>query len=712
MVDYCNKSYISGWGSNFDSSFIHTNLTTGGLQVTPGAIQTTTDSQDFYFMVLMDDASALSYATYFGSPNDEDHVHGGTSHFDRRGVLYQAACGGCGGLQTFPTTVGAVSRTNNSGNCNNAVFKIDFHPSSAIAAFSNSPPGCAPTSVSFNNSSQINTSPAYQWNFGDGSTSTASNPSHLYTQPGIYTVQLIVSDPSACNLADTITHQVVIIGGASTDTIPTIHLCSSQQVQIGIQPSSDTALHYTWVPASYLTQTNVSNPFSTTPASILYTLIISNGPCADTFKQKIQIDTKSPAAFTHTQTGCVPANVNFTSQIQGNTNPTYHWNFGDGSTSTAPNPSHVYTQSGLYIVQLIVDGPPPCNYKDTITHQILILSNSGHDTLPTLYICAGQQVQQVQMGMQPSLDTSVHYIWTPSSYLTQTNISNPFASPPVSSVYTLIASNGICADTFTQKVQIDTNTLSLESTVPKCSAGDTITLLASNSEPGQYSYNWQPSSHIVSGGNTDSAIVHISQPTKFTLVVTNSNGCSYTDSLSVAIVSSLPTVYATATPDTIMYGDTTQLNMTSSAITSFYWDADPTLSSAQITDPLAYPIVTTTYTVNVTDSNGCKAKKQVAVHIIYPPCAGSMLYIPNAFSPNNDGKNDKFMVRGNLIQDMYFAVYDRWGQKMFETHDQSTGWDGTFEGKKLAPAVFGWYLEGTCESGDKFFKKGNVTLLR
>ena len=61
---------------------------------------------------------------------------------------------------------------------------------------------------------------------------------------------------------------------------------------------------------------------------------------------------------------------------------------------------------------------------------------------------------------------------------------------------------------------------------------------------------------------------------------------------------------------------------------------------------------------------------------------------------------------------MYFAVYDRWGQKMFETRDQNIGWDGTYDGKKLAPAVFGWYLEGTCESGDKFFKKGNVTLLR
>ena len=715
LVDFCNKTYISGWGSDFYRIYNIVGapeLTTGGLEVTPGALQTHTDSNDFYLMVMENDASAISYATYFGSPNDEDHVDGGTSRFDRRGIIYQSACAGCNGLSTFPTTPGVVSNRNNSANCNNAVFKIDFNLPIAVAAFRNSPPGCTPATIAFTNQSQGNTSPSYHWNFGDGTTSTGFNPIHVYTHSGLYTIQLIITDPSTCNSTDTITHQILILSNAATDTIPTIHLCSPQQVQIGLLPSSDTSIHYKWIPGTYLNQTNVANPFANPPGSTQYTLIVSNSLCADTFKQKIQIDTKSPAAFTPMQTGCVPANVNFTSQIQGNTSPTYYWNFGDGSTSTTPNPSHVYTQSGLYVVQLIVDGPPPCNYKDTITHQILILSNSGHDTLPTVYICSAQQVQRVQIGSQPSLDTSVHYRWTPSSYLTQTNISNPFASPPVSSVYTLIASNGICADTFTQKVQIDTNTLSLQSAVAKCTAGDTITLIALNSESGQYSYNWQPSSYLVSGGNTDSAIVHISQPTKFTLVVTNSNGCSYTDSLSVAIVSSLPTVYATATPDTIMYGDTTQLNMTSSAITSFYWDADTTLSSTQITDPLAYPRVTTTYTVNVTDSNGCKAKRQATVHIKYPPCAGSKLFIPNAFSPNNDGKNDKFIVRGNLIQDMYFAVYDRWGQKVFETHDLNTGWDGTYDGKKLAPAVFGWYLEGTCESGDKFFKKGNVTLLR
>ena len=100
------------------------------------------------------------------------------------------------------------------------------------------------------------------------------------------------------------------------------------------------------------------------------------------------------------------------------------------------------------------------------------------------------------------------------------------------------------------------------------------------------------------------------------------------------------------------------------------------------------------------------------VVVLLTPCKESNIFIPNAFSPNNDGKNDVLFVRGNYITKLYFAVYDRWGQKVFETKDMSKGWDGTFKGKRIDPAVFGYYLEGECEGGDKFFKKGNVTLLR
>jgi gliding motility-associated-like protein len=116
--------------------------------------------------------------------------------------------------------------------------------------------------------------------------------------------------------------------------------------------------------------------------------------------------------------------------------------------------------------------------------------------------------------------------------------------------------------------------------------------------------------------------------------------------------------------------------------------------------------------VEVTDDNGCRKTDTVIVVVINTPCEQTNVYIPNGFTPNDDGKNDVLLVRANGLTNLYFAVYDRWGQRMFETTDQAKGWDGTFKGKKLDPAVFGWYAEGDCEGGQKFFKKGNVTLIR
>ena len=142
------------------------------------------------------------------------------------------------------------------------------------------------------------------------------------------------------------------------------------------------------------------------------------------------------------------------------------------------------------------------------------------------------------------------------------------------------------------------------------------------------------------------------------------------------------------------------------------WQSDTTLSATDIANPLAYPRQTNTYYVEVADDAGCRKKDTVIVYVMHTPCKESNLFIPNAFSPNGDGKNDVLFVRGNYLSKIYFAVYDRWGQKVFETKDISKGWDGTFNGKKMTPAVFGYYVEGECESGNKFFRKGNVTLLR
>ncbi|MFN5629886.1 MAG: gliding motility-associated C-terminal domain-containing protein, partial [Bacteroidota bacterium] len=87
------------------------------------------------------------------------------------------------------------------------------------------------------------------------------------------------------------------------------------------------------------------------------------------------------------------------------------------------------------------------------------------------------------------------------------------------------------------------------------------------------------------------------------------------------------------------------------------------------------------------------------------------IFVPDAFSPNSDGINDKVFVRGS-IREFSFSVFNRWGEQVFRTQNQSQGWDGSYRGKELDTGVFVYYLTGTDAAGKSFNKKGNITLVK
>lgn len=206
LVDKCNNIYFSGWGSPITDGVLHP-LTTENLQVTSDALQSTTDNQDFYLLVLNKDAQNLLYATYYGGNQTEDHVDGGTSRFDKRGVVYQSVCSSCPGtnqhFNDFPVTANAPFKTNLSPRCSNASFKIDFQINFDVdAEFTATPKkGCEPLEVTFINKSKK--ARVYMWNFGDGSPiDTSRNPKHIFTTPGKYKVKLTTIDSFSCNISE------------------------------------------------------------------------------------------------------------------------------------------------------------------------------------------------------------------------------------------------------------------------------------------------------------------------------------------------------------------------------------------------------------------------------------------------------------------------------------------------------------------------------
>ena len=241
------------------------------MPITADAFQNSTDGSDFYIMVLEDDASGLVYGSYFGGAVSSEHVDGGTSRFDRKGKVYQAICASCGGSSDLPIEpINALSPTNNS-NCNLGVFKMDFNLPVVLADFEIPPIGCEPFTYTFNNTSIYQSNTNYFWDFGDNNTSNAFNPTHTFSSAGSYQVSLILQDTATCNLGDTITQNIIILGDTSYQ-LNDINICPGETQQIGLLPNPNSTINYSWSPSLFLTDTAVSNPFCEPLTNTTYTL--------------------------------------------------------------------------------------------------------------------------------------------------------------------------------------------------------------------------------------------------------------------------------------------------------------------------------------------------------------------------------------------------------------------------------------------------------
>jgi len=221
LVDECQRIYVSGWGGATQGAGNGSPAdigNTNGLFTTPDAIQSTTDGSDFYIILFAPNATEVDYASFFGSNEANEHVDGGTSRFDKSGVVYQAVCAGCGG-NPFPTTPGVWSEENGSTNCNLGAFKFAFEQDEVIADFSTDTGICESLTVTFQNESQG--ADFFMWDFGDGNTSNEESPTYTYSESGTFTVQLNVFNPSTCiTVVEDINLQVLdVANNADSGTI-------------------------------------------------------------------------------------------------------------------------------------------------------------------------------------------------------------------------------------------------------------------------------------------------------------------------------------------------------------------------------------------------------------------------------------------------------------------------------------------------------------
>jgi gliding motility-associated-like protein len=160
-------------------------------------------------------------------------------------------------------------------------------------------------------------------------------------------------------------------------------------------------------------------------------------------------------------------------------------------------------------------------------------------------------------------------------------------------------------------------------------------------------------------------------------------------------------------------GESVLLFATSSNMFNTYlWSPLDIVSNPTTQNTSAIINNTQVFEVIATDSFGCKESDTVIVYRRSLTCGQTAIFVPNAFSPNNDGMNDRFYVHAKNLNKFYVAIYDRWGERVYESTDLTEGWDGTYKGKLLDPSVFGYYVEGVCERDEKFTEQGNITLIR
>jgi gliding motility-associated-like protein len=702
-IDKCNNIYISGWGANF--------LVPGqSLSNMPLMVptQSSTDGNDFYFMGLDSNAVNLLYGSYFGGNQSDEHVDGGTSRFDPQGRIYQSVCAGCPGNDDFPVTPGAWPNTpgnpNHSSNCNNGVIKLDFQLPLAISTINtNTLQGCAPTTISFFNSTP---GAAFIWYFGNGQTNSVNpNPVFTYTNPGTYTVSLVVFTPTACNVKDSAVTIVTVLSGPTTAFTATLAPCTNTVTYANNSSGTFSTNPFLWnLGDGSPTSTLVVPPPHTYSANGTYTInlttLAANG-CSANATRTVSIFNFTPAVTNNSL--CSGQKVNLVAS--GGTS--YTWS--PGATLSNPNiasPEDSPSVTTVYTVQ-VDNNTPGYTCSKTLTTQVDVFETPvAVFTSSTNNACGGGVYY-----WDSSVSNIASWQWTLSPTATST-VQNPYHFYSTGGTYTVtlvVTNTAGCRDTLKGIVPVvQPPPLGITPGTVIC-INSTVQLSAS----GGTAYSWISSPPgTLDSYNIPSPVATPSTNTSYTALISTTNNCTYT--LTTGIGVSLPppgTASVQASPQIITTGESSTLTYLGDPGATVIWLPIGTTTPSTGYTVTVSPVKPTTYTA-VATSGVCSERAAVLVEAFSAGCIDKDVFIPNTFTPNGDGQNDILYVRGLKVDQVYFAVYNRWGELVFDTSDKTKGWDGIYKGRPADVGVFGWYLKVKCVNGEETFKKGNVTLVR
>lgn len=563
----------------------------------------------------------------------------------------------------------------------------------SVAALNPRAATCDGFTVNFQNDFVNNPEPTYYWDFGDGFTSTQPTPSHTYAAAGTYTYKLVVDRGLPCS--DSTTAQIRVYPGFFPD-YSSIGSCTNSTIQFNDQTTTNypPLNSWTWNFGDGL-GSNVQNPTHVYTASGTYSvsmIVTSEKGCIDTVRKDIVIYDSPPLTVPNDTLIC---NID---TIQLNTVGTGSFNWTPNymiSSTTSPNPLVSPDVTTTYYVTL--SDAFGCSGTDSVKVNVVdhVTLNTRGDTS----VCQGDPVLLKTTG------DGLRYVWTPSSTLNDPTFQSPTATPTdPSTTYHVVSTIGKC--------RADADVTIKTVPYPAANAGpDREICLGSSAQllaTGGSQYVWSPATFLDNPHIANPRAINPTAGVRYVVTVRDTLGCPKPVRDTVLLLVDKVIAYAGSPDTSVVLGQPLQLHAYGG--TNYLWTPSTWLSNTTIPDPIALPQSNIRYFVTVSNNIGCSAKTSIMVRV-FTVDAG--LYVPNAFSPNGDGLNDRFapILVGMRSLDL-FRVYNRWGQLVFSGTDPANGWDGTLGGNKQGSGTYVWYAEGTDYKGEKIKKKGSVLLIR
>ena len=573
---------------------------------------------------------------------------------------------------------------------------------------------CLGTATSFYNQSSVNGGAnfACTWNFGDGTTDTLEYTQHTYTQPGNYTVLLTVTTNTGC--VSSVSQPVQVFAPPVAD-FSSSNICRLQQTTF-IDASTAAAgsiTNWNWSFGDGITsQSQSPSHIYTTEGTYPVQLTVTSGyGCSNVFYDTIQVY-RLPEPQISITPNCVNTGISITDVSDTANVVSWAWSFGDGTTSAQFTPTHAYSQPGSYTVVLMTQNSFGCRALDSTEVDVYPNPVAGFTGGPG---CEGAPVSFTNTSTIAS-GAITQYNWTFGDSATSGAINpNHTFSPAGNYNVTLVAiSDYGCVDSVNATIVINPNPVAHFTFDNAAGCGPLL-------------INFTDSSYVASGnvvswywnfgdGNSDtlqntSNIYFNTGVYPVALTVTSDAGCVNTDTIPNAITV-YPSPYADFTPDpqetTILYPYIVFDNHSTGG-NIYNWSFGDGHTGTGFEPQHAYGD-TGTYIINLTviNSFGCMDTATNWVHV----APITTFYVPNAFTPNNDGDNEIFDIKGINIIEYTLTVRDRWGEQVF--YGDNRGWDGRVKGGNIEAKkdVYVFTVVAKDIFGQVHKKTGHVTLLR